>query len=93
MRGNAYWRSDSHRRAQGHDRATQQGNSSDIATRGRDRRSYSFTDCSSTRTSGARSSSSSRRDFRCVALDLPLGSHELPMPRDADLSPGGRRGA
>jgi pimeloyl-ACP methyl ester carboxylesterase len=27
------------------------------------------------------------QDFRCVAPDLPLGSHELPMPPDADLSP------
>jgi pimeloyl-ACP methyl ester carboxylesterase len=27
-------------------------------------------------------------DFRCVALDMPLGSHELPMP-DADLTPPG----
>jgi pimeloyl-ACP methyl ester carboxylesterase len=27
-------------------------------------------------------------DFRCVTLDLPLGSHELAMP-DADLSPNG----
>ena len=27
-------------------------------------------------------------DFRCVTLDLPLGSHELAMP-DADLSPTG----
>jgi pimeloyl-ACP methyl ester carboxylesterase len=27
-------------------------------------------------------------DFRCVALDMPLGSHEIPMP-DADLSPLG----
>jgi pimeloyl-ACP methyl ester carboxylesterase len=26
-------------------------------------------------------------DFRCVALDMPLGSHELPMPPAADLSP------
>ena len=26
-------------------------------------------------------------DFRCVALDLPFGSHVLPMPPDADLSP------
>jgi pimeloyl-ACP methyl ester carboxylesterase len=26
-------------------------------------------------------------DFRCVALDLPLGSHTLPMRDDADLSP------
>ena len=26
--------------------------------------------------------------FRCVALDLPLGSHELPLP-DADVSPTG----
>jgi pimeloyl-ACP methyl ester carboxylesterase len=28
------------------------------------------------------------RDFRCVTLDLPLGSHELPVP-DADLSAPG----
>ena len=28
-------------------------------------------------------------DFRCIALDLPLGSHELPMNEDADLSPLG----
>ena len=27
-------------------------------------------------------------DFRCITLDLPLGSHELGMP-DADLSPTG----
>jgi pimeloyl-ACP methyl ester carboxylesterase len=27
-------------------------------------------------------------DLRCVSLDLPLGSHELPLP-DADLSPTG----
>ena len=27
-------------------------------------------------------------DFRCLTLDLPLGSHELPMPK-ADLSPTG----
>ena len=27
-------------------------------------------------------------DFRCVCLELPLGSHEFGMP-DADLSPGG----
>jgi pimeloyl-ACP methyl ester carboxylesterase len=26
---------------------------------------------------------------RCVAPDLPLGSHRIPMPRDADLSPLG----
>jgi pimeloyl-ACP methyl ester carboxylesterase len=26
-------------------------------------------------------------DFRCVTLDLPFGSHVLPMPADADLSP------
>jgi pimeloyl-ACP methyl ester carboxylesterase len=26
-------------------------------------------------------------DFRCVALDLPFGSHLVPMPADADLSP------
>ena len=25
-------------------------------------------------------------DFRCIALDLPLGSHTTPMPEDADLS-------
>jgi pimeloyl-ACP methyl ester carboxylesterase len=28
-------------------------------------------------------------DFRCVALDLPLGSHTLPMREGADLSPHG----
>jgi pimeloyl-ACP methyl ester carboxylesterase len=28
-------------------------------------------------------------DFRCVALDLPLGSHTLPMPEAADLTPHG----
>lgn len=27
-------------------------------------------------------------DFRCVTLDMPLGSHEIPTP-DADLSPAG----
>ena len=26
-------------------------------------------------------------DFRCIALDLPFGSHLEPMPPDADLSP------
>src|SRR3954451_17374114 len=26
-------------------------------------------------------------DFRCITPDLPLGSHEIPMPADADLSP------
>ena len=26
-------------------------------------------------------------DFRCIALDLPLGSHTLPMPDGADLAP------
>src|SRR3954451_21169004 len=25
--------------------------------------------------------------FRCITPDLPLGSHELPMERDADLTP------
>src|SRR4051812_34538812 len=30
-------------------------------------------------------------DFRCIALEMPLGSHTLPMP-DADLSPGGLAG-
>jgi pimeloyl-ACP methyl ester carboxylesterase len=29
------------------------------------------------------------KDFRCIAPDLPLGSHELPLPPDADLSPPG----
>src|SRR5437667_6407628 len=29
-------------------------------------------------------------DFRCVALDLPFGSHTLPMRRDADLSTDGQ---
>jgi pimeloyl-ACP methyl ester carboxylesterase len=28
-------------------------------------------------------------DFRCIALELPLGSHALPMPENADLSPYG----
>lgn len=28
-------------------------------------------------------------DFRCIVPDWPLGSHELPMPADADLSPYG----
>jgi pimeloyl-ACP methyl ester carboxylesterase len=28
-------------------------------------------------------------DFLCVALDLPLGSHTLPMPETANLSPPG----
>jgi pimeloyl-ACP methyl ester carboxylesterase len=28
-------------------------------------------------------------EFRCVALDLPLGSHTLPMPAGADLTPHG----
>jgi pimeloyl-ACP methyl ester carboxylesterase len=29
------------------------------------------------------------RTHRCIAPDLPLGSHTLPMHRDADLSPAG----
>src|SRR5262245_45651230 len=28
-------------------------------------------------------------EFRCIALDLPLGSHTLPMPEAADLTPHG----
>jgi len=28
-------------------------------------------------------------EFRCLALDLPLGSHRTPMDADADLSPSG----
>src|SRR5213080_1519321 len=27
--------------------------------------------------------------FRCITPDLPLGSHELPMDKDADLTPPG----
>src|SRR6266568_6301885 len=27
--------------------------------------------------------------FRCLALDLPLGSHEIPLHADVDLSPSG----
>jgi pimeloyl-ACP methyl ester carboxylesterase len=27
------------------------------------------------------------KDHRCIAPDLPLGSHERPLPADADLSP------
>jgi pimeloyl-ACP methyl ester carboxylesterase len=30
-----------------------------------------------------------RDRFRCIVPDLPLGSHELPMPAGADLSPQG----
>jgi pimeloyl-ACP methyl ester carboxylesterase len=26
-------------------------------------------------------------DFRCITLDMPIGAHEIPMPREADLSP------
>jgi pimeloyl-ACP methyl ester carboxylesterase len=26
-------------------------------------------------------------DFRCIALDLPFGAHDVPMPPEADLSP------
>ncbi len=26
-------------------------------------------------------------DFRCIALDLPLGSHTLPMPEGVDIAP------
>lgn len=29
------------------------------------------------------------RNFRCVVPDWPLGSHDLPMERDADLTPPG----
>ena len=29
------------------------------------------------------------KDFRCIAPDLPLGSHGSPMARDADVSPPG----
>jgi len=28
-------------------------------------------------------------EFRCLSVDLPLGSHRLPMDADADLSPAG----
>lgn len=28
-------------------------------------------------------------DFRCIALDLPLGSHRRPLPVNADLAPDG----
>ncbi len=31
-------------------------------------------------------------EFRCLALDLPLGSHRTPMNADADLSPAGVAG-
>jgi len=31
-------------------------------------------------------------EFRCLALDLPLGSHRTPMRPDADLSPAGVAG-
>ena len=29
------------------------------------------------------------KDFRCITPDWPLGSHDVPMARDADLSPPG----
>jgi pimeloyl-ACP methyl ester carboxylesterase len=29
------------------------------------------------------------KDFRCITPDLPLGSHEVPMKDDADLTPPG----
>jgi pimeloyl-ACP methyl ester carboxylesterase len=29
------------------------------------------------------------KDFRCILPDWPLGSHEVPMERDADLTPPG----
>jgi pimeloyl-ACP methyl ester carboxylesterase len=29
------------------------------------------------------------KDFRCIAPDLPLGSHDHPLPADADMSPAG----
>src|SRR5947199_9664500 len=29
------------------------------------------------------------KDFRCITPDWPLGSHEIPMNRDADLTPTG----
>jgi pimeloyl-ACP methyl ester carboxylesterase len=29
------------------------------------------------------------KDYRCIAPDLPLGSHEVAMPAGADLSPSG----
>lgn len=31
-------------------------------------------------------------DFRCITPDWPLGSHEIPMNRDADLTPTGIAG-
>jgi pimeloyl-ACP methyl ester carboxylesterase len=31
-------------------------------------------------------------EFRCLVLDLPLGSHRVPMNADADLSPAGVAG-
>jgi hypothetical protein len=30
--------------------------------------------------------------FRCITFDLPLGSHTLPMPDAADVSPLGLAG-
>ena len=55
----------------------------------RARRSSSATAGSPTPTSGARSSSELAGEFRCLALDLPLGSHRTPMDADADLGPLG----
>ena len=31
-------------------------------------------------------------DFRCITLDLPLGSHTVPMPASADLAPSALAG-
>ena len=60
-----------------------------LPARQRVRRSSSATAGWPTPTCGARSSSCSPDRFTCVALDLPLGSHRVPMHKDADLSPGG----
>ena len=56
------------------------------------RRSSSATVGSPTPTSGARCVEKLAGDFRCLSLDLPLGSHRRPMAADADLSPSGVAG-
>jgi hypothetical protein len=62
-----------------------------LLLRGRDRLSHAL--CARAarerQPCGARSWRSFRPEFRCLTLELPLGSHTLPMPEDADLTPHG----
>jgi hypothetical protein len=38
---------------------------------------------------GAARSDAAHARFTCVALDLPLGAHRVPLDPEADLSPAG----